>query len=492
MSGRVRKEVLDNFSSDELRDAYRLEWKRKIELDIIPGMQPGRVASICQEHEERNQEAKLLATFWELMLKTKTGEFARSPFLDLKNAIRRDGKPTEACVYMVWSDDIHKDWHANTYIMDATMNDKIVQRFYPQMRHSLVDAKRSSNHTYIKQITDKRISKSSFVPNEHASKKDQTTQQNNLERIRLIIEVAAREFAPGKLLAIGHKGLEEALLDTAGKGKTPEMQPNVELEHFKNHAGRNDWRAVRVLITIGRTEPGVRALERRARALFGVDIIEIEPDERGVPRWPVATRYIKLRNGTSVPVECSMHPDPQVEVVRWQACEAELLQATGRGRGDERTADKPLLIIILTNVPLPIVVDEVATWKEIQPTYARIMWSRGIVPASPRDAAELHDDMFASRRAAESALQREAAKWFEKRDHTQTPIYIDYLIGVCVSSTSITYRKTGSRGGPPSRALYNPGLIPDPAARLAERLGPITVVNEPTQQTQTESETIDE
>jgi putative DNA primase/helicase len=153
---------------------------------------------------------------------------------------------------------------------------------------------------------------------------------------------------PGKLLVICQLDLEMALINT---GKVPQ---NVELEHFKNHSGRNEWRDVPGLMTIGRTEPGVREVERQARALFGVDISEIEPDVRGALHWPIAAGYIRLRGGTSVAVQSSKHPDPHVHEMWEQICVAELMQAHGRGRGGDRTAANPLEIVILTNVPLPI------------------------------------------------------------------------------------------------------------------------------------------
>jgi putative DNA primase/helicase len=145
------------------------------------------------------------------------------------------------------------------------------------------------------------------------------------------------------------------------------------------------------------------------------------------------------------------------------------MQAIGRGRGDDRTEANPLQIDILTNVPLPLVVDRALRWKEIQPSLARVMWARGAVPVSHRDMHAAYPDLFTSHRAAETAMQREAAKWAEERNPTQTPIEYNYLIGVCVGYSSVTYRKAGSRG-PAGRLLYDPERI-DPSAWLAEHLG---------------------
>jgi putative DNA primase/helicase len=473
MSGRVRKAVLDSFDDEELRAAYRLEWRRKIELDIKPNMPLEMVAAMCRKVSEHNQQVKLLSEFWDLMLQTKTGGFNRSPFLDLQKAIRLDkgrkggNQPLEEGVYLAWSDDIHPSWHVNTIITDATMSEKIVRRFYPNISTNHFFNNEPSPHTHIRQITDRRISKDSFVPNEHATPRKQTTQRNNLERVRRILEVQACEVWPRRLLVICQKDLEIALINT---GRVPQ---NVELEHFKNHSGQNQWRDVSGLITVGRTEPGVREVERQARALFGVDIGEIEPDMNGTVQWPLAAGHIRLRDGTSVAVQSSRHPDPHVHEMWEQICVAELMQALGRGRGNERTEANPLEIIVLTNVPLPITADEAVTWDEIQPSLARVMWSRGAVPAIPRDMAAAYPDLFKDPKAAEYAVQREAEEWLraegDGRNYPKTPIKIYYLISVLGWFSSVSYRRPGSRG-PAGRLLYDPERV-NPETWLAERLG---------------------
>jgi putative DNA primase/helicase len=468
MSGRIRKAVLDNFEADELRETYRLEWRRKIELEIKPGMPLETVTKLCQEVADHNQQVQLLAQFWELLLRTKTGVFDRSPWLDLQQAIKRRKGSNEpkGGVYMAWSDDIHPSWHANTWIMDATMSDKIVRRFYSHMPASFVGEK-SSPYTRIRQVSDRRIAKSAFVPTQRASDdeetKEQKTQRNNFERIGRVIEVRAREVWPGKLLIVCQLDLETALINA---GKVP---ANVELHHFKNISGKDGWGNVPGVMTIGRTEPSVQDVERKARALFNADIAEVDPDVTGTTNWPLGQGYIRLRDGTSVAVQCSRHPDPHVEEVRWQICEAELLQAIGRGRGGNRDADNPLQIDILTSVPLPLLADEALSWAEIQPPLARVMWSRGAAPAlSYRDMAAAYPDLFSSKRAVETAMQREAAKWSEGRNHTQTPIVYTYLIGVCVGFSLIKYRR--ARRGPPGVLLYDPERI-NPETWLVERLG---------------------
>ena len=73
--------------------------------------------------------------------------------------------------------------------------------------------------------------------------------------------------------------------------------------------------------------------------------------------YPQVKRGIRLSDGSAVTVRGDQHSDPFVEAVRWQICEAELVQAIGRGRAINRTAETPLDINLLFDTVLPITVD---------------------------------------------------------------------------------------------------------------------------------------
>ena len=131
-----------------------------------------------------------------------------------------------------------------------------------------------------------------------------------------------------------------------------------------------------------------------------------------------------MRDGTGRRVEGNQHPDPRAEAVRWAICEAGLIQAIGRGRGVNRTADNPLQIDILTNV---VPADRGRRGRRpgtaIQPTLAEIMRARGAVPLSYRDMAAAYPDLFPSAARAEkgAAIRRKPP----------TNSYREFLIGVC-------------------------------------------------------------
>jgi putative DNA primase/helicase len=186
-----------------------------------------------------------------------------------------------------------------------------------------------------------------------------------------------------------------------------------------------------------------------------------------------------MRDGRTTAVIGNEHPDWRVETIRWLICEAELMQAIGRGRGVRRTSANQLRIEILCNIPLAIEVDEVVTWDDdLKPSRVRVMLARGLVPDNYRDMTALHDDLYVSQRAAEAAVQREA-KWAEGRRGTQPFNSKEYLLKACVDlRSSIAYRRTG-RGQQPSELRYDPAKIPDPEALLTARIGPVVILGEP-------------
>ena len=219
---------------------------------------------------------------------------------------------------------------------------------------------------------------------------------------------------------------------------------------------------------IGRTEPSPRTVERNARALFGADIAEIQPDEDGEVRYPRVARGIRMRDGSGRRVEGNQHPDPRAEAVRWSICEAGLIQAIGRGRGVNRTADNPLQIDILTNV---VPADRGGRGRRPGTRSSRPS-PRSCAPAAPCRSATA----TWPRRTLICSRAPTPREWRSSRENPEQMPIEKYLIGVCSGFLSVAYRRTGSRG-PAGRLLYDPARI-DPAAWLAERIGEVTILGE--------------
>ena len=378
----------------------------------------------------------------------------RSPWLELRTdePVRITTSSTEPAVRMAWREDIHPSWEAPTTVMDATMSEEIVQQFFPDMKGPMrISAPAPYVHT--RQIVDRKMSAAMLIPSDQAKTKTNQTRQNNDARVGRFIEVRAREVHPGRVFVISQFGLEIELQKLG-------LPENVDVRHFNDIAGENAWSNVALLIVIGRTEARPEDVEAEARALFGADVTELPPHGW----YPPAKRGVLMRDGGVAAFNSPCHPDPRAEALRWSICEAGLMQAIGRGRAVNRTADNPLQIDILTDYALPLVIDELTTWDLIQPSLAEIMCARGAVPLSYRDMAEAHPDLFASAEAARKALARE--------NPGQTPIE-NYLIGVCPGFSAIEYRRKGSRG-PASTLLFDPKRI-DPLPWLTEWVGEVVI-----------------
>jgi putative DNA primase/helicase len=390
--GRLKRRALTaaGLVAGDFKVAYKLEWRRKIDLnkvlpgaEALPGMPIGHLKDICKLVKAHNKQVMRLARLWKLLIKTMEATEELSPWIEVRPEPRVEGLGEEWTFILAWRDEIHKSWLVPTILLDATLREEIVREFYPQAE--IVRAKKiEAPHVYTRQVSNSAFAASKTIPTEGANDRTNATRRNNVERIRRFIEVRAASVYPGKAVVICQKDLERLL----GEGAIPD---NVELAHFNNVTGLNTWSKVALLIVIGRTEPDVQQVERITRALFGCAISEVEDG-----RWPRINRRIRLADGTATVVQNNYHPDPKAEAIRWAICVAELIQGIGRGRGIRRRADNPLQIDILTNVALPIVVDETARWEQMQPTFAQIMAARGAVPLSYADMAAAYRDLFVS------------------------------------------------------------------------------------------------
>jgi putative DNA primase/helicase len=413
-AGRIRRTVLalTGLTPSDLDAARKLEWRRKIDIDdVYPGMPMATLRAICNRVAERNRGVARLARFWELLIRTITAPDERSPWLELcldmlSSSTSGRAEPT---IRMTWRDDIHPDWRAPAIIMDATMPIAIVRQFWPEAEEPCrISA--SMPHTRVQQIIDRPMTADMLIPTEGASEHTNATRRANVERVRRFIEVRADDVQPGRVLVICQKGLEDALVAS-------ELPSNVEVEHFNNVNGENTWSDVALVVVIGRTEPAPERVERVARALFATAIEEIAPDDKGAIRYPMVERGIRTREGSGVSAQGPRHPDPRAEAVRWAICEAGLVQAIGRGRGVNRSPADRLQIDILTNVVLPLEVDEVTTWERIQPSLAEVMRARGAVPTTYADMASAYPDLFRSADGARMALSRFPASANAAPDH---------------------------------------------------------------------------
>ena len=75
----------------------------------------------------------------------------------------------------------------------------------------------------------------------------------------------------------------------------------------------------------------------------------------------------EMADGTFIAAEADRHPDPVAEQIRWEACEGQLLQIIGRARAIRRGANNPVEVLLFTDVPVPLPVNECVTVAQVAP-----------------------------------------------------------------------------------------------------------------------------
>ena len=278
---------------------------------------------------------------------------------------------------------IHSDFDVPTLFADATFNEEAIERIIdverppadveevwidedgsivpamdqrqPVILGPTVSANAKTPHATFRQI---------LFSGAAASFKGGGTGANNVGRVRRYIEGCSSCFA--RVLVICQLDLEQKLCEL-------DLPPNVETAHFNAIRGQDKWKGVDLLIVIGRTQPSPSAMELQAEALFRTPIKSLGPDYYDSTWMPLT--------GTEVSVPTERHPDPNVEIMRWHACEAELIQAIGRVRAVNRAVENPVQIDIINKVPLPdIEIDEVVEWDDTQPEPGAVIAGRyGVV-----------------------------------------------------------------------------------------------------------------
>jgi hypothetical protein len=159
-------------------------------------------------------------------------------------------------------------------------------------------------------------------------------------------------------------------------------------------------------------------------------------------------------------VQAIRHENPAAEILRADICDDEVMQALGRGRGINRTADNPVEVHLMADVVLPLGYDRVVAWEMVCPDIVQRMLLAGIAVDSPADAARLHPTMFKNASQAEKAFQRAAfGGHFPIRD-----IYRE------MSAKSAEYR-LGGKGRGWQRAFWISGSAEEMRVWLEASLG---------------------
>jgi hypothetical protein len=139
-----------------------------------------------------------------------------------------------------------------------------------------------------------------------------------------------------------------------------------------------------------------------------------------------AARPIRLKSGAEAPLSCRVFELPEAELIRQAVTEAAIIQAVGRARGVNRSAANPVEVyIVLHDTTVPIAVDSVVEFGDLEPTKIDIMMERGLVPQWGADAAKLYPDLWPTAQAAQKAYGRAGldVERFQVRSRTSSYKY---------------------------------------------------------------------
>lgn len=423
--------------------------QRRVTPDVLrPGLKESGLNLAIHKHAARNKLARGVGAIWDEV----------AMFLTFDQPL--SGRITVAGTALKLTPlrTFHPSWLSPMIVLDATLTttgvlDAAVFGDEIAVIPSTVTPKADiaiqwPEHVRVRQVLHAPVSMGAQGLGEKAKRHP----HNERDILRYIRQRAAL-FAPARLGVISYLGLRERLA-----GQVPS---NVEWMHFGATSGSNDFETVAGLVVVGRWWQAPEKVEAIASVLAGYPVKPIGEFYRR------RTGGIRLSDGSTVAAVVEYHPDPFAEAIRRGVTEDELLQAIGRLRPHRRSG--PAFLEIITDVVLPVTVDEVVEWDDIKPGAEADMMAEGLVLANREHAMKVFG----------------LSKWEADNAETRPVCLMGFLFkqtGRVSPLRKFTYRKVGSRG-PASTGHYLPAIIGGPAALrdwLVARLGaPINLTVEP-------------
>jgi hypothetical protein len=433
-NGGVARQVFDDFATDSCNNAIRVEWECMPTIELQPGMVEADVKRLASDSDRIDaiRHARRIIKIWDAVRELiECEDIAVSGRLTLA---KRNG---QRVVEWKGTAPISKQFRVPTLLLDATLPSKSILQVYHRNAEIVADVKVAMPpHVRIRQILQAPTTATKLIGKE-----------KHLSGLRRYVIQRWIETGRQQTLVVCQEKVEEWLAER--------LPTSIRLAHFNDIAGLDDYKNARLLILAGRTQPGPEAVEALAGALTGAQPAMVVADARGFAWYPQIERGIRMADGRGIAVQGDRHPDAAAEDIRWQICEAELIQALGRGRAVNRTAASPLDVDLLFNVCLPITVDAVETWTRAEPSLLIETAVEGVMLTSPVDMVQVFPSLWPNRKSA-----------FRTIKHG-----VPSLPGF----HAVTYQLAGDKMKP-RVACFDLALIPDHRAWLEEHLGKVKSV----------------
>lgn len=346
-----------------------------------------------------------------------------------------------------------KDKAPDIYLLDATADRKISEVFFPGAKFKEFRLERNA---FIVQCRSTVCSTASFDPTRHSSPDSIAKAVHKLSELQQLIDELSLDNK--KVLVVG----PTAITGNPGKNVLPSVNvsSHCALAHFSALRGVDAWKDFDTVVVVGRNQPSTAAVEDMARALFFDDPVPLNLSGQ----WTRESRGYRLRTGAEG-VDVEVHPDIRVQAVLEQIRESESLQALDRLRLIH--CSEPKLVVILSNIPLDVDVDELLTWDELihgSRIDRALRLAGSVFPLSQTWLAAKFPQFWKTSAAAKKDVQRTF-----KKGH-----FINKYSIYKLSLLTFKYRAGGQR-----RWSYCLGGVEDPAAVSAALSGvlghPVTV-----------------
>jgi hypothetical protein len=367
----------------------RLKWNPNDSVELNWTLE--RAQKRMEAFQRHNGLVNRFARLFKQLEATLNGAGDKSPYLKfIKETEKKpEGDVDAVSIGMTWKTEIDDSWAtAPILYLDGTMQPERARLWLPRLEVTCDVKAAMPAAVYVRQVQDRVVAHGMIKPD--PTKSDNTTRQNNAIAAARVLEVKAARFAGHGAyvksararidgLAVMPKKTEEFI---RAQAPVPE---NIHLGHHNNMRGVNLYERVAYTANISRPLPAPAVIERIAWTETGVVGQELDAGTD----YPTRTVGRLMRDGSGRAAEAVYHPDPAAERVRWATCEGELLQIIARPRPIWRDEQRPLLIDIITSVPLPIAIDDLITWEawKAEGNPIELLEARGIILGDGRDMA---------------------------------------------------------------------------------------------------------
>ena len=380
--GGVERKHFDalDLNDTSCKQALGLEWERYRadvkKLGQYPGMSDSMLKALAANHEliDRIQHTRRVIQIWE-----ELREFLNRADITVSGRLTLAQENCQRTIKWRGIKQISAQFTVPTMLLDATLPRlPMLQTYHPSVE-IVADIKVAlPNSVHIRQLLGTPTS---------ARKRSEP----HLVKIRRHILERYLELNRPITLVICQQKVEEWL-------KVSNLPEDIIIEHYNNITGLDHFKDVRLMLLMGRTAPGPAAPETLMAALTGKCPVLATGNGNGFRWYDQIQRGIRLRDGSGIATKGDQHPDPEVEAIRYQIHEAELVQALGRARGINRSPVNPLNVELLFDTCIPITVDKVERWQT--PSLLIETAIEGVILTSPCDLVKIWPTLRPNEKAA--------------------------------------------------------------------------------------------